>query len=186
MLGRDECIDVEVDEGPEFEFDAGGGGNAAALNEDEWIGLAPRGPLPGPVREEEDVEEKERVGLSVLGVMGMEFELVRGGVARVGGRDWGCGCGAGKGDEKDWVAKGEGEVGLCACEASVGEAKILPHTSSLQSVPPPAAIVSVPRLGLSALTIPLAPATKLSKSTGWPNPFEPAPEPFTVIADRSS
>lgn len=197
MLGRDECVD-----GP----DTGGGGKAAVLNEDEWIGFAPSGPLPGPIREEEDVDEKERVGLSVLGVVGIEFELevVRGGVGRVGGRDWGwgrgAGVGAGKEDEKDWVAKGEGDVGLCACEAcvaypesnrsarpsisadmtgrkrqtSVGEARILPHTSSLQSVPPPAPVapaiaiesIPTPAPGLSALTVPLAPATKLSKSTG--------------------
>lgn len=87
--------------------------------------------------EEKEEEEKERVevGLRVLGVEGMEVEwelkveledeMERGGEGRVGGLEsdcWGGGGagkddGAGDGVEKDWAVKGEGEVGLCVCDA---------------------------------------------------------------------
>lgn len=112
LAGRDDC-DCDCDDP-----DAGGAGNAVAMNEEDGIGFAPSGLLPILDEEADEVENvRVEVGLSVLGVLGIEFE--RGGVGRVGGLGAGAGAGVwtGNDEEKDGALKGEGDAGLCACDA---------------------------------------------------------------------
>lgn len=162
--------------------DIGGAGNTVVLKEEEGIGFAPRGPLPILDGVMEDVEnDRVEDGLRLLG--DKEMELVRcGGDGMAGGCGVDAGFGDGKGDEKEMLpVKGDGEVGLlepCVAKdgnvrimrkytrgkrrTSAGEAKMLPHTSSLQSVPPAVPVVS----DLTVAPDALAPPTRLSKSTG--------------------